>query len=229
MNLNKIKSKIHKIGCELVRCNTSCKGVKHNQRQGILPRSLWLNDREKNSGLVIIGINPGRAKKKERKCYRNHIQNKGNKSLYNLTVRWLKGYFEWSKPRREHKSSYFTKLKILIEKIGFNGPILFTDLVKCQNKYKKKRFPPIETIRTCISKYLNKELDITSLWPIITLGKDVFNIIACRYLDRTIIGIPHISGAYGISMKHNAKFKEIEILLNKSRKGKITAKWYKKL
>jgi hypothetical protein len=77
------------------------------------------------------------------------------------------------------------------------GPVLWTELVHCELREKGMRLS-IPTIRDSINRYLFQEVEvIPTSWPLIAVGKDVFPILAYRFPDRQIIGIPHPTGAYG--------------------------------
>ena len=53
---------------------------------------------------------------------------------------------------------------------GLDGPILWTELVKCQNNLPSTGTVPIETVRVCVNRYLVPELGIIpNDWPIVAL------------------------------------------------------------
>ncbi|MDD5689922.1 MAG: hypothetical protein PHQ76_06605, partial [Caldisericia bacterium] len=83
-----------------------------------------------------------------------------------------------------------------LEAIDLNGPILWTELVKCENK--DKRLPPIQTFRVCTKKYLTEEIKHIQInWPLIAVGKIAYNALSFLYAKKAVIGIPHPTGSYG--------------------------------
>lgn len=73
-NLSKLEKHINHIGDRLVRCSEQCADIVNEPEKGILPRCLILEitGRSKNKrGVVIVGINPGQAPKKEQLALRN--------------------------------------------------------------------------------------------------------------------------------------------------------------
>jgi len=231
--LNKIGEKIKQIGNRMVKCNKICNGVTHELREGIIPRCLWFDSdkKTKNIGLVIVALNPGEIEPDEQGHYKSYYRIRKTNGLYLETVEWLKDYLEEdskTKKRLHEKSPFYTKLKNLLKESDLNNrPILWSELVKCQNITKKEKLD-VQTIRTCIGEYLNKELrEIPPEWPIIAVGRDAFDVLAYRYLNRMIIGIPHISGGWGISNKKlRALSKRIKKILRNNNK-RIEARWLK--
>lgn len=172
---------INEIGQSLVECRLNCDGIENNPKERILPRCLILED-PKGLGTpqcIIVGINPGHSRKRERKYY------KENELSYNTT----KEYFE----RKISKLKYFKILRNFAKEIGLGESILWTDLCKCENKIKES-LPPLQTFRTCIKKFLKKELEVFPNIPIIAVGNQSFNALCYMYPDRFIIGIPHPTG-----------------------------------
>ncbi len=185
---NKMKSAIEQIGREMVKCSQNCFGIECDQADGILPRCLIWEEPEKNKtgiGCAVIGINPGRAKSKEMQFYK--------KKTYDEFLKY------WEEEiKKEHP--YYCRPREMLRGFELNGPILWTDLVKCQNDKKgAKGLLPLETLRTCMSRYLSKELElIPSDWPLIALGGEVYRALAYMYPERTVIGVPHPTGSYGL-------------------------------
>lgn len=174
-------SKIQNIGARLVECEQECDGILRDRDRGILPRCLFLEDkdRENSTGAAIVGINPGWAGKREEKFYKDHG------CTYDSICKF------WEESDEFKKINYYRYLRDLVSCLGFRGSILWTELVKCQNKI-KNRLPPPQTFRNCTRIYLNKELkEIDNSWPLIAVGREAYKALAYLYPDRSLIGVPH--------------------------------------
>jgi len=177
---------IEEIGRNMVRCNIHCRGIALNHAEGILPRCLYLETegRADGKGSVIIGINPGRSKPDEREFYRQNGQTFEQEFLY-----WQK--FIYNHP-------YYNRLRHFVGELGFNGAILWTELVKCENASAESGLPPLQTFRTCTETYLQKELQaVPSDWALIAVGAESYKASAYMFASRTVIGVPHPTGSYG--------------------------------
>lgn len=180
-----LKRKIFKIGEKLVRekCYTTYPDLEWNPKKGIIPRGIVFEDkRYLGKGSVIVGMNPGRAKLAEREF----IKSKNNS---------YEGALEyWNKNLASHQ--YYKQLRQLVDHLGLSGPILWTELVKCQSK--KNKLLSVATTRDDIHRYLFKELQlIPKNWPLIAVGKKAYEILSYSFPDRLVIGIPHVTGSFG--------------------------------
>jgi hypothetical protein len=180
-----LEAAIDQIGRQMVACDHRCGGVSCDQLEGILPRCLILEiaGRSDGCGCAVVGINPGHARAAEIAYYKR----KGTK--YEVVVQY------W----RETIASfqYYVRLRKLMNAFGLNGPILWTELAKCENAPGTK-FPPLKTLRDCTGRFLTQELEVIPLeWPLIGVGKEAYQSLAYRYPTKTVIGIPHPTGAYG--------------------------------
>lgn len=181
--------KITKIGNDLIHCNKRCEGISNKPREGILPRCLILETckRKKTKGSVIVGINPGKSNKREKEYY---IEN-------GITYDSIVSY--WMKKISGKK--YYKWPRILANNLGLVGPILWTEMVKCESKdvaqpMTFRNYP--QTFRTCTDSFLCNELElIPSSWPIFALGTVAYSALGFLFPNRTIIGIPHPTGSYG--------------------------------
>jgi len=179
-----LEREIAKIGNALVKCHLSCDGISCNPRTGKPPRCLILESEAHKSlnGCVIIGLNPGQARKPETSFYKR----------YGTTYRSVVQY--WNK--KIAADLYYTRLRELIRALGLSGPILWSELCKCENAPKSR--PTLKTLRTCTGRYLSRELDlIPKHWPLFGIGVEAYKALAYRYPHRTTIGVPHPRGAYG--------------------------------
>ena len=181
------KEDIYKLGCKLVNCDKSCEGInKINPNKGILPRCLIFENtnHQKERGSIIVGINPGRSKIVEREYYIKNGQS------YNSIVTY------WEKQIRDH--AYYNRLRTLTAELELNGPILWTELAKCENGNNKSGLLPLQTFRMCMNEYLRHEIGLLpSDWPILAIGKETYKALAYIYHDRSVLGIPHPTGSYG--------------------------------
>lgn len=188
MNMKKIfklKLEIYKIGQQMVSCSNKCDGIVCNLKEGILPRCLILeNDsRTQSRGTIIVGINPGHSKQHERNYYIKNGQSYDKVAEY------------WNTYIRNRK--YYSSLRSFVDQLGFRGPILWTELVKCENALEVK-MPPLQTFRICTKTYLSAELRLVpDNWPLIAVGGEAYKALAYRFPNYIVIGIPHPTGSYG--------------------------------
>lgn len=181
-----IHSELYQLGEIMVGCINDCEGINCDPKNGIIPRCMVLEQKgrkEDERGTAIIGINPGISKEDERSFYRSKGQG------YEKVLSY------WD--MKISKLKYYNFLRNLVNQLGFTGPILWSELVKCENLVAGK-LPPIQTFRTCTRKFLNKELEVIPLgWPLIAVGKETFKVLAYLYPTHVVIGVPHPTGSYG--------------------------------
>ena len=104
---------------------------------------------------------------------------------------------------------YYKRLRKIADELEFRGPILWTELVKCQSKENGQL--SVQTIRDDINKYLFKELEVIPAdWPLFGIGGKAFEILSYRFPDRLVLGVPHPTGSYGLFPKlfENQKLKQ---------------------
>lgn len=177
---------IAEIGRSLVRCNIHCRGIALNHSEGILPRCLILETegRAEGKGSVIVGINPGRSKEHERESYRRNGQ------TYEQEIRYWRQYIA--------RHPYYRRLRSFADELAFNGPILWTELVKCENASAESGLPPLQTFRTCTETYLRKELEaVPDDWVLIAVGTESYKASAYMFASRVVIGVPHPTSSRG--------------------------------
>jgi len=185
--MSNISDAIYKIGEDMVKNHPQYSDVVYDPKNGIVPRCLIYEEEEGHvlpvPGSVIIGINPGHATKWEREFYKKHGP------TYEATLKC------WDEKIKNHP--YYVRGRALVDSIGLHGPILWTELVKCES-LPDNTVLSVQTIRDSINRYLFKELEvIPKNWPLIAVGSEVFKILGYRFPERTVIGIPHITGSYG--------------------------------
>jgi len=181
-----LENEISNIWSELLQCTENCNGINIDQEKGIIPRCLLLEKENRNiktEGCIIVGLNPGTSKNREREGYQKMIRDGTIQHLWN------------TKP--EHK--YYTLLRKFAKNAGFEGIILWTELVKCEcAPHKMAKDIPLQTYRNCVGKYLTKELDtIDTNWVIVAVGRETHKALSYLYPQRTIIGIPHPTASRG--------------------------------
>lgn len=202
---SKIENQIYRLGKKLVKCTENCKDT--NREDWRIPRCLNIEteNRKGGKGVIIIGINPGPSSVQERRFF------KEGSGTYDV---WLERFNHYSK----RKIVYFERSRRLADELDFNGPILWTDLAKCELKKGKKHISH-QTLRTCIRNFLEKEVKVLPNYPIIALGNDVFDFCSLRFQERLVIGVPHPSGQWS-SRTFNKLF---------TKSGKIKTKFKKEL
>ena len=183
MEFSRLREKIEELGNQLVNCMppAPCEDVVNDPESGRIPRCLVLEERSGAEGVAIVGINPGQAIPAERKRFMNE------RSYASMLSFWK----EHVRDRR-----YYKGLREVADSLGYSGPILWTELVKCESEKKGRRISP-QTMRSCISRYLEKELAIFKDWPIIAVGNQAFDYCSLRFPERLVIGIPHPTGSFG--------------------------------
>lgn len=203
---------IDTIGKRLVKCKYQCDGISNEPEKGILPRCLIYEERPGKNGSIVVGLNPGKAKEREIEYYlKNHNTYNAIKVYWNSKVRHLK---------------YYAKLRYLVSSIGFDGPILWTELAKCQCN--ENGVLPIQTMRICIDKYLRNEIELFPKYTIFGVGNTAFNFCALSFPKHFVIGIPHPTGSYGNFSKllkniNNNKQKYIDKITDR----KDNNRWFK--
>ena len=185
-NLDKLESRVSQIGRGLVCCPLACEGVRNDIENGYMPRCLVLqrSDRANTGGAAVVGMNPGRSRTGEREHY------KRARFTYESVQTWFATH--------GIKHQYHQRLLRLLDSLGVNGPILWTELPKCENLEGYTGPPPLQTFRTCTAHFLQDELKaIPETWPIFGIGREAFKALAYRFPRRTVLGVPHPTGSYG--------------------------------
>ncbi|MDD5438215.1 MAG: uracil-DNA glycosylase family protein [Patescibacteria group bacterium] len=167
----------------LIKCNLNCEGIKNDPKKGVIPRCLVLEEREGKNNCIVVGLNPGKCNKQERR----YLLKNGIK--FNTFSRY---FFESGLKDRP----YFKRTRDLITLLGFRGDILWTDLAKCECLGKNGKLP-VQTLRVCIDRYLRKEVEMFECSTIFALGNVAFDFCALSFPDHFVVGLPHPSGSYG--------------------------------
>ena len=198
--MDKVHDAIYSIGERLTADDSyvSCVDLEYNPAKGIIPRGLIYKDEGRDingMGCVMVGLNPGKASDKERAFFASG------------TPTYEKFLSYWKANILQHP--YYKRLRKIADELEFRGPILWTELVKCQSKENGQL--SVQTIRDDINKYLFKELEVIPAdWPLFGIGGKAFEILSYRFPDRLVLGVPHPTGSYGLFPKlfENQKLKQ---------------------
>jgi hypothetical protein len=174
---------LNKLGNKLVKCNLKCEGVNNNPKEGIIPRCLIPEKRKGVKKCIVVGLNPGKCKKDERQYYLSE----------GIKFTSLSNFFFGSKLKNRQ---YYKRTRDLLTGLGFDGNILWTDLAKCECLGKNGCLP-VQTYRTCINRFLRKEIEVIKYKTIFALGNKAFEFCALSFPNHFVIGLPHPSGTYG--------------------------------
>ncbi len=174
---------IDRLGAELVMCADSCAAIWRDQSEGILPRTLFLERPEATGrGCLAVGLNPGTSSARERAFYHDSEITYDRVKAYRTSI----AHFP-----------YFARARSIIDQLELSGPIIWSNLAKCENESGRKRLPPLQTLRHCARRFLTRELAATpSDWAILGIGWEAYRAVAYLVPDRTVIGIPHPTGGY---------------------------------
>src|SRR5688572_2709263 len=162
MRKDSLEREINTLGGELCRCGQICAGVHRDQHAGVLPRCLILERQQaKGKGCLVVGINPGRSPRVEREHYIHTGASYESGKQY-----WL-GHVG--------KIPYYTRLRRFIDQIGLHGPIVWSDLAKCENAPSSKGLLPLQTLRQCAGRFLHREISLLRpSWPLIGVGTEAY-------------------------------------------------------
>ncbi len=210
-----IFSQINNLGNELVKCSLNCSGIDNLKREGKIPRCINLEFEHRNpngQGVIIAGMNPGKAQKKEMRIY---IENDGS---YESHKNFMKEYI-----LKNGKNRYHDEIREIVNILGFDGLILWSEIVKCQSQKGVKQLD-VQTIRNCVHRFFKKEIELFKGFPILAIGNESFRTCSLLFPDRQIIGIEHPSGANRSYTRFKKKLLEnieqIKIKLNNLEKTK---------
>jgi hypothetical protein len=202
------KSKIDEIGQKVTNCIfcLKCKeegGTNYDRASGIIPRCLFFEERKENKEIVIaIGQNPGLSGKNEREELAN---------IHNYSV--VKEFFN----TKYKGHPFYKRATNLIETLGLNGHILWTELAKCEGKHIIN-----ETLAFCASNYLVEELEHAKKnykkVTIIALGKRTYNSLIFLFPNQKILGVPHPTGSWGTKVVGKPLNRNMNEFLNGTKK-----------
>lgn len=171
---------IKNIANEMAVCSTGCAGVTNAPRAGRPPRGLVLETQGRHgSGAIVVGQNPGKAGRVEAQHYRvNGSGYKQQLAAWHALIR--------------DQVAYFVLLRQLLAHLKLDGPILWTDVAKCEGTN-----PPLGTLMTCSQRYLARELSVIPAdWPVIAAGAQAFHAIGFMAGLRPVVGLRHPTGRF---------------------------------
>ena len=180
-----LAAQIRLIGEHLVHCQEPCAGVQQAPQTGILPRGLLLERRDpEGRGCLVAGLNPGRSTAAERAFYLDR-----GVSYEAVTQYWQE---------KACRGPYYIRLRKLVTALGLSGHLLWSDLAKCESAPETPGLLPLQTLRTCSGRFLRAELSaLPPAWPLFGVGTEAFKALAYLEPTRTVIGVPHPTGARG--------------------------------
>jgi hypothetical protein len=180
-----LQESIDRLGVELVRCTDGCSGIRQEQTAGFVPRLLILDRPDaKGRGCLAIGFNPGRSDQAERDFYLKSSISYKRLKKYWLTITTI---------------DYVARTRQLIDQIGLTGPIIWSNVAKCEKAAGRSELPPMQTMRHCASRFLCRELELAPHdWAVLAIGSGAYDALSYLAMTRTIIGIPHTTGGGGV-------------------------------
>ena len=177
-----LQQSIDGLAGELIGCRDPCAGISRDQDKGIIPRSLYLErPGAKGRGCFAVGLNPGRSSAQERYLYAQRGVTLPVVNEYRAGIADI---------------PYFRGPRAVIDQLRLTGPILWSNLAKCENPKDRRGLPPLQTLRHCTQRFLRRELAaIPSDWVVLGIGWEAYRALAYLVPERVIIGIPHPTGA----------------------------------
>lgn len=194
--MDKIRDHIRRIGEEMLLSHPHYPDVALDRQKGILPRDLIFDENGgsgQSRGCLVVGLNPGFSDAPEQAYYRK----------YGSTYQAIVDYWNL----RVKDVPYYSKLRAFVDAFGIKGPVLWTEVVHCEMVNDKIPLSDA-TILDSAKRYLARELTpIPADWPIIAVGVGKpfqvltagkpYQILAEKFANRRIIGIPHPTGSFG--------------------------------
>lgn len=180
------------LATDLVGCSEGCAGVRARApTDGDVPRVIYLEKPEtQGAGVIVVGMNPGDADDNEREVIRKHADRKNGPLARALYSEFVSNILP--------KHPYYTRVRGAVRALGYPGPILWTEAVKCSSVERGSLSirTCTATFRTCGNKWLRRELDLAPPeWPVVAVGRDAFTAAALMLPGRRVLGIPHATAA----------------------------------
>lgn len=168
------------IADRVATCGRQCEEVVNCPEEGRPPRGLILELRPNANtrrGVVVVGQNPGMAGDEERALYQGH------------GVGYRQQLLAWD---RVQNVAYFERLRRSLGLLGLDGPVLWTDVVKCEGSA-----PSAEAKKTCADEYLVHELEAApNDWPVLAAGGVAFKTCSSLAGDHPVLGFFHPTGRW---------------------------------
>jgi hypothetical protein len=148
----------------------------------------------------VCGLNPGTGTRRKQEQQQKYYVDHG--ASYGSEVEFWK--------EKQHGYLYHEKLRKLVNALNLAGPILWTDTVKCQKGDNTKTFSHSDfpaTVRRCVAKYLDRELEACPHeWIAIGVGRDAFAALSLVCPKRFVLGVPHCTGLYAAKTNFDGLF-----------------------
>ena len=165
-------------------CTLRCTGIVCDAPKGRPPRGLLLEGSDLDSqGTIVVGLNPGHASTSEVATLRGQP----------------KPHEAWGAYWENHlrlANQYYIGVGELLRQCGRVGPILWTNLAKCESPPNVRGGVPLQTLSTCMERYFQYEVwTVPRSWPFLALGREVRTAVTFRFPERIIAGVPHPSGS----------------------------------
>lgn len=123
-----LQEAIDRLGAELVMCGDGCAGIWRDQSKGLLPRSLFLERPEATGrGCLAVGLNPGTSSARERAFYLDSEITYDRVKAYRTSIANI---------------PYLMRARSVIDQLGLSGPIIWSNLAKCENESGRKELQP---------------------------------------------------------------------------------------
>lgn len=167
--------------------------MRFDPRAGHVPRGLFHEAAAGERGVIIVGAAPGGPTPAEIARARAVASRGGGADeLADAVVRTFE-----TELRNGHP--YYERARGAARGLGFDGPIVWTEIVKCSVGPSAKPLPSKHgaTLRTCTQRFLARELEFADAsWPILAVGKgDAYDPLLLAFRSRPLVGIPHVTGA----------------------------------
>jgi hypothetical protein len=131
---------------------------------------------------LAVGLNPGTSSARERALYLGSEIAYDRVKVYRTSI---------------GKIPYLVRSLSVIDQLGLSGPIIWSNLAKCENEDGRKGLPPLQTLRHCARRFLFREITATPYdWGVLGIGWEAYRALAYLVPDRAVIGIPHPTGGY---------------------------------
>jgi hypothetical protein len=139
--------------------------------------------RSGRKGSIVVGLNPGQSSEFQR----HYLLERG--CTFAAVTDWFVDH--------GMDYPYYALLRRLLDCLGRDGPILWTELAHCETEADLVRLP-LQTFRTCTGAFLQREVALfPATWPLFAVGTESYNGLAYRFPRRTVIGVPHPTGSRG--------------------------------
>ncbi|MCK4243398.1 hypothetical protein KAX03_00810 [Candidatus Bathyarchaeota archaeon] len=170
--MKKIGDRIEDLGNRIVRCRERCEGVKNKQDEGYYPRVFFLDPEDASQvELVIVGKNPGKSTRLERKFYLTLAERNPDRIATFKDCQRV-----WRSIADEH--NYFLKPRHLLKELGLNlNGLLWAEVAFCEKSDSVGKVPE-KTFRKCSNCFLTEILKLLSDRKyVVCLGEKAFQYV----------------------------------------------------